>query len=280
MKKALPIAAILAMFPATANDMELPVVAPVSVYEIFIDDTPIEAKITAEWRKIPVRITLRDIDNDGFFWRNAHLSDWDVLPEGLRERGLERMIEKYRHLLNNPLQWDKMRAEDWDYVPQPVRSIAYMNMVSYWSNLHEPGARYNLDRKEVSSAIKAIVIRESWFEHRAIHKNPNGKEDIGLAQVYDDTRKKFNSLYGRNLKRDDYFNPFISTEVAVLLFDRMLIEAKGNLELAIKAYNKGIKQAMRGKGEEYLALVIDVMQNLGEKSRSPSIAYIARGSTF
>jgi hypothetical protein len=60
--------------------------------------------------------------------------------------------------------------------------------------LYDVGARYGIAPGLVSATAGAIVMSESWFEHRAIHGDRSGNVDIGLAQASDFARARMPEL--------------------------------------------------------------------------------------
>src|SRR3989338_5668688 len=276
MKKIIVIGACLSLGIAEElNSVELiPEVSPISAHSVFIDDAPLEARITANWAKIPVVITRRDIESDGFFWRNTYFDDWDILPEELRCSGIEKMIEKYGYLISNPTMWQQMTHHDWDYVPPLVRAMAYMKMVDYWSEYHRIGSKFGFDAKDISDTVKAIVMAESWFEHRGLTINKDGTKDLGLSVATDGTRKAMPRLYGLRIEDNNYFDPFRATEVAVLWFDRMLLESRGEEELAVRAYYRGILKAKQGGGIDYGKRVDTLKNNYVTNTNCPTMQFL------
>jgi len=102
---------------------------------------------------------------------------------------------------------------------------------------------------------------ESWFERDAVNAGRSGNRDLGLAQASDSCRRKLARLAGEGrvdfaMQEDDYFDPWKATRVATFWFLRLLGQAHGDLDLAVRAYHRGIVAARRGAGEEYLANVV------------------------
>jgi hypothetical protein len=160
-----------------------PPVAAVDIRAVYFDETPVHLTTTVAWQTVPAVATRDAVRADATLWRRMHVADWDTVPAPLRYEALEAMLDRYAGVLAAPAVWDRMDAFAWDAVPQPIRALAFRHMTQFWSGYDDVGVKHGLPANLVADTLTAIVMAESWFEHRAMNTTPWGNRDLGVAQA-------------------------------------------------------------------------------------------------
>ena len=235
-------------------------IPPALIAKLFDDPIDISITVSAGGQRAPWITNDEELRESIELWKRLHLADWNGVSEPLRTEGLDNLLQRYRHILNNPSAWDTMDAFDWDAVPQPVRTVAYRRMIAYWSGFYGVGSESDLPATTISETLAAIVMSESWFDHRARSQNRDGTWDIGLGQASPFARRRLSELHaiGRvdaTFSEEDYYNPWLATRFVALWMSLMLEESRGDLDLAVRAYNRGRVDAPDRRGSAYLATV-------------------------
>jgi len=269
-----------------ATAREIPAVAPApSPLHSVVDRRLVAITLTTPaWTKVREVVTVNTLRTDRRLWRQMHVGDWDRIPQYLREPALRNMIDAYAPVLAGPRTWSRMSASDWDDIPQPIRAMAFLRMIWHWAVVEDVGVEFGLQPRRMAHSIGAILMAESWFEHRAINENEWGR-DLGLAQCSTFCQRIMAAMALTGAIRfapseAGYFNPWVATRVATVWFKRELIRAEGDVNLAIRAYHRGIDDAMDEKGDVYLGRVLRLReQYVREQTASESWRFLARTIT-
>jgi hypothetical protein len=226
-----------------------------SPFEIVSNRTPIRLTVTEDWQKVSMTVSAEDVMSSAPLWRKMHLDDWDRVPMPYRRAALDAMRRRYGWVTQGPEVWEGMDAIDWDVVPQPIRAVAFIRMAQ--ERARGIGDGSSARRQLVADTLGAIIATESWFEHRAVNVNPAGDRDLGIGQLSAFCRHvlRRRSMAGAAdcpYRDEEYANPWMASHAAAVWFGLMLDEADGDVDLAVRAYHRGIGHARLGAATAYL----------------------------
>jgi hypothetical protein len=242
------------------REIAVPADHPPALLFRWFDTTSVDVQFTAGWEKFTRRVPRYQFRADHPVWARMHFEDWDRLPAHERQEPLRNMLVRSGPVMHAGDCWPLMTAGDWDVVPQPIRAVAILGVLEYWTRYYGVGELFDHEIAQMVQVVQAIVMSESWFEHRAITVNEWGNRDLGLGQASDHARALLTKYFEAGkvdiaFEDDDYFNPWKAARFVAVWMSLILDDVDGDLDMAVRAYHRGSVRALRGKGDEYLAAV-------------------------
>lgn len=87
--------------------------------------------------------------------------------------------------------------------------------------------------------LRAIAAHESGMKPRAVNRNRDGSEDLGLGQI---NSRWLPELARMGIHRNDLFDPCVNNFVSAWILAKNLRRANGYVWPAVGAYNAGWRQ--------------------------------------
>ncbi len=254
------------------TNIVVPADAPADLLRRWFDVTPVTVIQTAAWEKFAIVVPRYVLQSDPTIWARMHFADWDRLAPAERQAPLGALLDRSGAVIHAGDCWPVMTPADWDSVPQPVRAVALLGVIEYWTRRYAVGESHGHAIADMVRTVQAILMSESWFEHRTVVINLDGSQDLGMAGASAYARGVLRAWHERGqldfaFADEQYVNPWHAARFAAFWFNLMLDEADGDVERAIRAYNVGISRARRDEGTDYLA---GVLRRRRQYMRGPS----------
>lgn len=160
--------------------------------------------------------------------------------------------------------------------------MAFLAMAGRIAQRHEVGREVAVPGRVAADTLGAIVMVESWFEHRSESLDVLGNRDLGLTQLSDYARDTLTRLRDRGalpvpVPDGDWLRPVTSISGGAAWLHLMLREADGDVALAVRAYRRGIAAARRGEGAAYADNVErKVRRHVRNRGAPPTWDYLSR----
>ncbi|HET9264858.1 MAG TPA: hypothetical protein VFO14_17540 [Vicinamibacterales bacterium] len=153
-----------------------------------------------------------------------------------------------------------------EYAPWRTTAHAIRTDVAMWRRMHL------VNWNSMPAELRAEGLDALLATHRSVLMKPQLWDRMNPR---DWDRARMQELYRLgvvdvDLAMDDYFNPWRATRFAALWFGLLLDEAIGDLDLAVRAYNRGIANAQDERGSAYLEAVIRRLRRFIRNEGAPA----------
>ncbi len=130
-------------------------------------------KIPINKNKDSVFVSSNNLLNDSSLWRMLLPESLDPLPEDLRNRIIEKQFSGLEKIFEEDT-WKNMSANDWDEIPRITRMTAFLKMAVNKAKKYDLQKNSNLP--DIDKWFAAIIVQESYLDHRAINYNFSSKK--------------------------------------------------------------------------------------------------------
>ena len=180
-----------------------------------------------------------DFFTDDSLQKRIRWRGFDQFPEEFRERLLDRLMKQYAYALSPDYTLTK---DDLETIPDPVLVANYLMHIDKRVGELYPELSYK-ERRVVSDLSRAQLLSESYA---VPHLNYNG--DIGLFGISTSSRNRLSRFPAfKEYDDKDYYMPDVSIKAGTKILRDFYVASRGNMNLALTAYNTGIPAALEKK---------------------------------
>jgi hypothetical protein len=178
----------------------MPRVPAIDVYAALVDATPLTVTITVGTERVEHDTTVDDVQRNLSLWRRTHVADWNKVPESAAPCPRQHVRTTSIHPHESPPVGRDARARLGPCAATDAHGgVSADGCLLGW--VYDVGGRQGLPSRLVADTRAAIVMSESWFDHRGLFVNGDGSRDIGLAGASDVLGTEYFEAVQRRLTR-------------------------------------------------------------------------------